>query len=731
MSESTTTSVRPGPWLFHPAVDLLVGCGVLAIPLGLLSMWASLEHGSMVIVVAGALSVVVNGPHYAATIVRALHHDDRARRVLLAATVVGLLVMVGAHLYPMLLAALFTAYLTWSPWHYATQNHGVGLLMLARAGGPTTATATTTERRLLKGAHIALAIAAMVAIHSGLSEPFLRRVGFSPSVALAAAVAGAAIAVVVGGSVLWRLRRRGAPMAGLVAVAFLLLASLVWFALPAFLQVGSTLVYASGAAALLHCAQYLWITFFVEGRLAFVQQRRFDGLGWGATVVGLGVVMFTLGPWIASKAFGYDLIVSLLIVQSVVNLHHFVVDAFVWKLRDPALSKPLFSGRELAAAHREQVGNGKAILATFAVTGLLMVAAVDVAQLAGTRVDADDTWRTRAAVLNDNDSRVWVQEAQLSVANNDADTARSDLGRAVALSPYNADAQRALLRLHAVTGHLDEAWARRDAAPAGVLDDVTSVLVFADVALRLERYDDALALGRRAIDQSASTPAGPHAVEARRIVGTALLETGQAGEATRLLRSALDDGEALFSGDALRQGVLLEVGTTLARAQVELSQWDPALLLFERVLDGATKANRADVAADALLGRAQIFLRKDDARQALVTLQRALRVGLEAPDQVHPARMARGWLDYGGLLAASESPMRARFACAVKARQFAERMRPGPARDKQLSFIVEATRFVEEVLAPADAEAVRSDVDTAAKETLALGYPDGDAENQE
>jgi hypothetical protein len=317
--------------------------------------------------------------------------------VLLVATVVGLLVMVGAHLYPMLLAALFTAYLTWSPWHYATQNHGVGLLMLARAGGPTTATATTTERRLLKGAHIALAIAAMVAIHSGLSEPFLRRVGFSPSVALAAAIAAASIAVVGGGSVLWRLRRRGAPMAGLVAVAFLLLASLVWFALPALLQVGNTLVYASGAAALLHCAQYLWITF--------------DGLGWGATVVGLGVVMFTLGPWIASKAFGYDLIVSLLIVQSVVNLHHFVVDAFVWKLRDPALSKPLFSGRELAAAHREQVGNGKAVFATIAVTGLLMVAAVDVAQLAGTRVDADDTWRNRAAVLNDNDSRVWVQEA--------------------------------------------------------------------------------------------------------------------------------------------------------------------------------------------------------------------------------------------------------------------------------------------------------------------------------
>ena len=48
-----------------------------------------------------------------------------------------------------------------------------------------------------------------------------------------------------------------------------------------------------------------------------------------------------------------------------------------------------------------------------------------------------------------------------------------------------------------------------------------------------------------------------------------------------------------------------------------------------------------------------------------------------------------------------------------------------------MSFIAEATRFVEEVLPSADAEAVRSDVDTAAKEALALGYPDGDPEDEE
>ena len=728
MSESTATPVPRGPWLFHPAIDLLVGCGLLAVPLGALSWWASTAHASALVIGAAVLSIVINGPHYAATIVRALHHDGRSRRVLLVASVVALMVAVAAHLSPILLAALFTAYLTWSPWHYATQNHGVGVVLLARAGGPT---ATTTERRLLKGAHVVAAVAAVIAIHTGLSEAFLRRIGFSSGVALSAAVACTAIALVVGGGVLWRLRRRGAPLAGVMAAGLLLLTSLAWFTLPALIGHGATTSYVSGAAALLHCAQYLWLASFVEGRLAFVRRGRFDALAWAATLVALGVALFTLGPWVVSIACGYDLIVSLLIVQSVVNLHHFVVDAFIWKLRDPAMAAPLFSGRELAPARRELVSNTRAILATVVVTALLMVAVLDVAQLAGTRVDADDTWQARAASLNDHDSRVWVQQAQLAVASNDADAARSHLGRAVALSPHNADAQRALLRLHAVTGHLEEAWARKDAAPPGILDDLGSVLLFADVALRLERFDDAISLGRRAIAQSTPTPGSPNAIEARRIVGMALLAKDQAGEAVGVLRTALDDGEALVAGDAVRQGHLLEVATALAQAHVAVSQWDPALLLFERALDGATKADRADVAADALLGQAQVLLRRDDARQALLHVQRALRVGLAAPEIVDPARMAHGWLDYGGLLAASEAPMRARFTCAVKARQLAERMRPGVRQDKLLSFIAEATRFVEEVLPAADAEAVRSDVDTAAKEALALGYPDGDTDDEE
>jgi tetratricopeptide (TPR) repeat protein len=705
---------------------MAVGAGLLALPLAIGAAFLGEYNASLLLVLVGALSIVINAPHYAATVVRAAGHDDRTRRILAIATVAAVVVAVAAHAFPILLTALFTAYLTWSPYHYVTQNHGVSVLVGARAGGPKT---TAGQRRALRVAHVVMALAAIVAIHSGLSEGFLYRFGFTSDHAFGAAVVGALVGVVVGGGALWSMARAGAPRQALVFSAVLLVTSGVWFTVPGLLRLENSLLYVGGGAALLHCAQYLWITFFVEGRLAHARGGRFDGLAWGALLVTLGVLMFTAGPWVVSIVFEYDVIVSLIIVQAVVNIHHFVVDAFVWKFRDPALAAPLFSGRELAPARRADTSNVLAVGATIVVTAAATLGAIDVLQLRGTRADADA--KSRALALNKNDSRLWVQEAQRAVADNDVDGARVALGRAIALSPYNVDAQRALLRLHTVTGRFEEAWARQRDAPGGVLDDADSQLLLADVALRTGRFDDALRLASGVRKKSSGTPKSDVDVEARRIVGTALLETGKAGEARPLLHSALDDIEAEHAGvDVLRQGGPLDLAVSLARAHIALEQWDPAMLLLERALDGAAEVDRADIAVDALLGRAKVLLQQEKAREALDHLQRGLRVAESRPEVVPAERTARGWLDYGGLLAASDAPMRLRFVCAIKARQFAERMRAGAEQEALMQFITEASGFVEAVMTPADLEAVRSDVQAVAETALSVGYPgEGDVDD--
>ena len=59
MSESATPPVGRGPWLLHPVVDLLIGCGLLALPLGALLLWGADGATSAVVVAFGALSIAV------------------------------------------------------------------------------------------------------------------------------------------------------------------------------------------------------------------------------------------------------------------------------------------------------------------------------------------------------------------------------------------------------------------------------------------------------------------------------------------------------------------------------------------------------------------------------------------------------------------------------------------------------------------------------------------------
>ena len=360
------------------------------------------------------------------------------------------------------------------------------------------------------------------------------------------------------------------------------------------------------------------------------------------------------------------------------------------------------------------------------VVALVVVAAVDVLQLAATRSDASDDARLRALTINEYDSRLWVQEAQLAVANSDLDGALADLGRAVSLSPYNADAQRALLRLHVASDHLEEAWARRDAAPKGVFMDPASLSILADVALRLEHYDDAAALAADAIKTVGDTRNGV-GIEARRILGSVHFVKGELGEARVQLQGAFDDVEALAGpGDFVRRGNALELSLTLADTLVGLHQHDPAMVLFDRALEGAGNADRPDVAFRALTGRAAVAIDKDQAPMALDHLQRALRIAeaLKDDPRLDPERISRTWLDYGGLLAKSDAPMTSRYACALRARNVAEDMEDGDDKDELLRFITEATRFVEEVLTPEEQESVRTDVGAAAVNALSLSYPE-------
>lgn len=748
---SASASPLAAPWLSGPLRDLLLGCGLLALPLAFASDLAARTEATLTITVIAALSLFLSGPHFAAALLRAFRAGGSTRQILLGTGVVAVLAIVSTHANPALLPWLFTAFLTLSPWHYAAQNHRIGLVLLARAGSsPTTATTTTTtpvgtaEATALRLAHAAFAAAAVVATHTGPREAMVVRFGLTPSGGFTVVVVCVVVAAVAAVFALWRLRRRGLPLRALLLVCALLSTSIVWFAVPALVGAGGSLAYAGGVVALLHGAQYLWLTSFAAARAAFFAKRSFDGFAWFGAIVALGVALFTLLPWVLSKAAGFDLVISLLTFQAVLSLHHYGVDLLNGAANTDSR---LWSGNERAPADRQRVSNARAVAWSVPMVLLFLVGVVDVLQTAGTRPDASEALAIRAAVLNESDSRVWVQSAQLAANANDLDSAKADLGRALALSPWNADAQRALARLHIAAGRDDEAWARYQAMPRGLADDPDSLVLFGSVAQRMgERgqvpvgaigeagngaNDDYTLVAESMARQALVHLDGSHTIaeiEARGVLGAALLVQKKSGDARTELKRAVDEAQDALGYDPIARGQLLDIGLDLAAANVALKQIDPALALYERCLEGAGKANRADVAFRALAGRARIFDERGRAHDSLQAWQQALSFVDDVTGD--PGAVAEAWLDYASLLARSEAPMRVRYACGLKARAAAEKMPAGKRREERLKFITDATRYVEEVLPAADAEAVRKDVDAAAKAALELAYPGDDAPDE-
>ena len=87
-----------------------------------------------------------------------------------------------------------------------------------------------------------------------------------------------------------------------------------------------------------------------------------------------GLALFLPIPWLASYGAHVDFTASVLIVTAVVNLHHFMIDGVVWKLRDPRVSRALTTG----AAARSRWASAPVAGAT----GRWRAAAIGVAVLA-------------------------------------------------------------------------------------------------------------------------------------------------------------------------------------------------------------------------------------------------------------------------------------------------------------------------------------------------------------
>ncbi|MDJ0847161.1 MAG: tetratricopeptide repeat protein [Myxococcota bacterium] len=377
-----STRDQSGRWLFGPAPDLLLGCGLGYVLLFAVFLLAGTERASIsALGVVPLISILTGTPHYGATLLRVYERREERRAyaffaVWVTAAVWGLFYL---GLYSALLGSLLvTLYLTWSPWHYTGQNYGIAVMFLRRRGVALDAGA----KRLLYLSFLLSYALTVLALHGADTEgtysaftPYqggafrLIRLGI-PSPVWEAAFVGIGIAYLGVLAVTARVLLQRASARDLAPTATLALTQMLWFSLPTAARFGGLLgpdgplsldatAYAFFWVATGHSVQYLWITTFYAAGSRSAGPRTFfliktlvaGSFIW--SVPGLVYGLTVLGTRFGGVAQGAD---TFVLLAAVVNLHHFILDGAIWKLRDGRVAKVLIRRAPETPAMPEAVG---------------------------------------------------------------------------------------------------------------------------------------------------------------------------------------------------------------------------------------------------------------------------------------------------------------------------------------------------------------------------------------
>ena len=352
MSVVLQPAQHPSSWLFGPRIDYLCAGSLtflVFLPLLALNITAPTPALLGTLLILG--NVLVNSPHYAATYYRV--YRDRAQILkypaeAVAAPVLLALIAAACFVFPSSLTPWVAfAYFATSGYHYAGQTYGVSMIFLGKSG----ARLTTLEKRLLRAPIYAAYVYSVINMNVAGSEPSRVFETLVPQLDLPAPlllVAGLVVGIgmlLLAGLNLWFYRQHHRTLPPVVNT--IVAAHVVWFTMTPFPILIAVVPF-------LHCLQYLLVTTFFD----FKEQRAQKSgpeltlaqyfastmfLRYYATQVVVGLGLFILVPLILTSAgAGPKALVSAVVI-SIVNLHHFILDGAIWKLRSAVVRQPLLT----------------------------------------------------------------------------------------------------------------------------------------------------------------------------------------------------------------------------------------------------------------------------------------------------------------------------------------------------------------------------------------------------
>ncbi|MDJ0926968.1 MAG: hypothetical protein QNJ73_04880 [Gammaproteobacteria bacterium] len=289
------------------------------------------------------LVLLANSAHFAASTVRLYSkpaYYQEFRFLAFGFPAVTLAVLVLAIAFPGEAGRyLQVLYLTWAPFHYAKQVYGLSLMYSFRSG----LRLGTGDKRLVYWTAMMPFLYALFSgsPHMGVgwllspeilaARPWLLE-GLQTVRSLLGVLVYAMPVLLFG----WFWKSKSAPPP--LMVASLLLSNALWWTSLSF---GEAFV----VATIGHGIQYLAIMLIYHVREQMREPTNtrswltHASLFYAKCVV-LGYAIFNVWPWVFVWA-GAGFAESMLMCVAVINIHHFIVDAYIWRLRVPQNQKAL------------------------------------------------------------------------------------------------------------------------------------------------------------------------------------------------------------------------------------------------------------------------------------------------------------------------------------------------------------------------------------------------------
>jgi len=705
-------------WIYRPAVDLAIGCAAWSAPL-LLLLYFTADYGVTLSISFYGLALLFNFPHYTATIYRAYRtREDFSRyriftiHLTLLIALAGLIVHWAAGLIPL----LFTTYITWSPWHYSGQNFGLAVMFARRAR----VNPTRAERTALYISFLASYALVFLSMHTGpSSDPYVRSLGLPVEFGDTARAVLAVAFGVAGPWALYKLGRRGGWRI-VIAPVTLFATQFIWFVMPFVLHLAYKIEipqtrYSTGILAVMHSAQYLWITSYYARREALAARAEaWRPRSYFAVLILGGIALFLPGPWLISYLFHYDFTSTMLIFTAIVNIHHFLLDGAIWKLREGRIASLLISSPARVTSSVSRLagwiaGRGPSARAfRFAAAGfLLLLAATDQARFFFA-VDASDLANlSRAERLNPYDGPVHASVARIEDGTGDVDRAVEEYRKALRLNPRDDDAMSRLARLLIENQRYQEAYDEYKLMAPYVRSDLDSLINFGILADRLGHRDEAIEAWKRALILD------PDAKNAHLYLGDALYSDGERLEAVphyeRYLALLASTREA-----RLEPQDVVTIALKLGDVYTATRDFDRALFYYRKASDIAQRTKVEGLESLALEHAGNLYVEARQPAQAADLFRRALKLDADGKDD---KAAGLDWLAYAQFLSSAGQAKPLVLACTLKAQSLLASASP-----EELDVVKRYRESVESAMSGADIDKVRQGLDSLVDQSLGVKF---------